>query len=160
MKSIVASLLLNFCLAFSVVPDRGRVRCKCRPSPPGGVTECQSGQTAVCGANNGTCKGSCISVSAQLQPLQYTAELFSKVFNATVTVAALETDKKAWRKNTENVLKSNRTGQDVKIELNGKTFVGSFGLSELAKKNLLTVYSMLGGKNVHIRAPRIRIGLP
>ena len=157
MKLIVASLLLNFCLAFTVVPDRGRVRCKCRPSPPGGVTECQSGQTAVCGASSGTCTGSCISLSAQLQPLQYTAALFSKFINEEVTVDDLMKDQKAARDSIKRTLEKSRNGKDFSITLKGKTFSGSVGLSEEATKQLKAASIMMGGKKVFGRGIGIRL---
>lgn len=99
MSLFVSSLLLScFLMLPPLVVDSGKVRCTCRPSPPGGVTECQSGQNAICTGSGGVCKGSCVSFSNDLRPLAYSAELLSTLFAEKVRAQDLEKDPKGSKK--------------------------------------------------------------
>lgn len=156
MKLFVSNLLLSLCLTLlPAVPDSGRPRCKCRPIPPGGETSCSSGQIAVCNSSKGVCQGACISVNAQLQPLPYSAQLFTELFKEKVSIEDLQKDQKAARSLINKVLESNLKDKDITIKLKGKKFFGSVGLSKVAIDKLKAALVMLGVKP-HLTIPRIR----
>jgi hypothetical protein len=161
MKLFASSILLSLCLILlPPAPDSGRVRCKCRPSPPGGVTECESGQIAVCNSSGGVCKGSCISANAQLQPLQYSAALLTQVLDRDVSIEDLRKDPKASKRNFEALLKSSRDDKPVKLKYKGKEYIVSVGLTEVAINKLKAAGGALAINNrLHIPVP-IGIGHP
>jgi hypothetical protein len=152
MKLFAGSLLLILCLMPLPFTPEGRVRCTCRPSPPGGVTTCQPGQTAICGGRKGVCQGSCISPSAQLQPLQYSAALLSAVTGKNVTEPELKKDPKASKKALEDMLKLGEQGKSGKIKFNGTEHDLAIGLSDVAKSKLKDAIKLL--------ATLIPLGLP
>src|ERR1043165_784270 len=137
MKLFVSNFTLGLFMALlSVAPDSGRARCTCRPSPPGGETVCESGQIAVCGSSDGVCKGSCISVSDRLQPLQYSAQVLSAVVGEGVTVEDLEKKRKDYKGIIDKLLNSSEKDKEVTFEYHRKKFKVSIGLSEIAKRKL------------------------
>lgn len=161
MKLFVSNLLLSLCLTLpSVVSDSGRPRCKCRPIPPGGETSCSSGQIAVCNSSNGVCQGSCISVNAQLQPLQYSAELFTELLKEKVSVEDLQKDQKAAKSMIKKVLESNQKDKAVTIKLKGKNnkFSGSIGLPKVAidKLEAVSVMPVVKVRKIRIPGPPLR----
>lgn len=167
MKLSAGSILLSLCVAvLPATPAGGQVTCKCRPSPPGGVTQCQPGQSAVCNPQNGVCRGSCIDVDAQLKPLPYSAALLSKVLGVEVSVADLEKDPKGSKKLLEELFKISRRDRDGKLKYKGVEYILSVGLSEKAKSKLKAATSALnalmlkGKKGTRIQLPPIRVGRP
>src|SRR2546423_290585 len=69
--------------------------CTCFPSPPGGITRCESGQTAICGYDElGRCDGRCVTIASDLAPLDYAAQLLSEIVAESVSTDNLEQDAK------------------------------------------------------------------
>lgn len=155
MKLSVGSLLLSLFLALlSPAPEKGS-RCTCRPSPPGGVTECQTGQIAVCGGREGVCKGSCLSVNAQLQPLQYSAELLNVVTGEKVTADELKKESKDSKKALGQILKLSEKDRTGKVVFRKKEHVIGIGLPDVARNKLKAAIAALGGAKIFI--PRIGV---
>lgn len=153
--SLFASSLLSFCLTLTpVVPDIGRVPCTCQPSPPGGITECQSGQIAVCNSSHGVCKGFCYSPSEQMAPLQYSAALLTKVFAQEVSVEDLKKEPKDSKKSLEELIKSSQKDVPVKLKYKGVEHLISIGLTDAAVKKLKAAISALV-----VNKSRIGIGI-
>lgn len=144
MNLFAGNILLSLWLTLiPVVPDGGGVRCTCRPSPPGGVTECESGQIAVCNSEGGVCKGSCFSVSAQLEPLPYSAALLTKVLAQEVSVEDLKKDSKSSKRNLEQLIKGSQKDEPVKLKYQGVEHLVSVGLTEVAINKLKAASSVL-----------------
>lgn len=82
MKLFVHSILLSLVvLAFSTISTYGQCSCKCKPDPPGGTTNCESGSIAVCGVKDGECEGYCLTIDEKgLNSLQYGARVLSLFF--------------------------------------------------------------------------------
>lgn len=151
MNLFVSSLLLSCCLTFTPpLPDSGKTRCTCRPRPPGGITECQSGQNAICNGRGGECKGSCISVSPELRPLQFSAELLTQLFETKVSVADLEKDPNGSRKMLAEILKLSKNGESAKLTLRNITREVCVGLTDVAKKKLKSAIKALPVGAVYI----------
>ena len=159
MNFFVISLILSCLTLFLLVPDSGKVRCTCRPSPPGGVTECQSGQNAVCTVSGGVCKGSCISLSTDLQPLQYSAELLSLLFEEKVRVQDLEKDPETSKKLLAEIMNLSKKGKTGTLIFNGRKYPDiCIGLTKAAIDKLkLASKALPASKKIHIPAvPRIK----
>ena len=136
MKLFVGSLLLMLCMLLFPLPPEGMVKCTCRPSPPGGVTQCQPGQIASCKGKGGVCMGSCFSPSAQLQPMQYSAELLSYITGKQVKVADLQKDPKAANEALRKLVEYSERDKSGDFKWGGiKYFIG-IGLSDIAKSKI------------------------
>jgi hypothetical protein len=153
MKLFAASLLM-LCVTLPPHAPEGEVRCTCRPSPPGGVTQCQPGQTAVCRGKGGVCQGSCVSLSAQLEPMRYSAELLKATTGEEVTEAALKKNPKEAKKLLERVIELSDRGKSGDIKVMGRKHYVGIGLSEVAKGKLKAAIKALVVP-VHVTIPPI-----
>jgi hypothetical protein len=157
MSLFVSSLLLSCLLLLPpLVLDSGKVRCTCRPSPPGGVTECQSGQNAICTGSGGVCKGSCVSFSNDLRPLAYSAELLSTLFAEKVRAEDLEKDPKGSKKILDEVVKLSDNGKSGNVTFKGRTRDFCVALSKAAKDKLKSASKALAAGTLYLTVPKVR----
>jgi hypothetical protein len=154
MNFFVINIVLSFLTLFPLVPDSGKVNCTCRPSPPGGVTECQSGQNAICTASGGVCKGSCISFSNELRPLQYSAELVSAALNKSVSESDLQRDPKGSKNLLDKLLEISKKGETGKVKHGGKEYLVCLGLNEVAKNKLKSASKGLATSILYMSIPK------
>lgn len=154
MNSFVLSLALSFLMFFPVVPDSGKINCTCRPIPPGGVTECQSGQNAICTSMGGVCKGSCIRVSDELRPLKYSAEVVTAVLNKNVSESELQKDPKGSKKLIDRLIKISEKGETAKIKHGGKEYLVCLGLNEVGKNKLKSASKALAASIILMSMPK------
>src|ERR1041384_6497123 len=100
-----------------------RPSCKCYPSPPGGITECQPGQIAVCGDDgSGVCRGSCIGLSTQLSALNYAADLLSPILRKPISVNRLTRESYIFRPIITSLLGSSLYHQPVNFIFEGQVY--------------------------------------
>lgn len=77
----VKSFLAGIILIAAAQMAAAQTSCTCKPSPPGGKTECGQGEIAVCGVDDGVCVGRCITVEkGESHPLNVAAQLFTQIF--------------------------------------------------------------------------------
>jgi hypothetical protein len=96
-------------------------------------------------------------LNAQLEPLQYSAELLTTLFDEGVSADELKKDQKAAQKVLKKILEGNQKSKAFSIALNGKKFSGSVGLSEVAVGKVQAALVLVGA-TLHIRrSPRIRV---
>lgn len=156
MSLFVSSLLLScFLVLPPLVLDSGRVKCTCRPSPPGGVTECQSGN-AICTVRDGVCNGSCVSFSTELRPLAYSAELLSTLFAEKVQVEDLEKDPKGSKKILDEIVKLGEKGESGNLTFKGTKRYFCVGLSKVARDKLKSASKSLAASAVYLTVPKVR----
>lgn len=114
-----------------------RPSCKCDPSPPGGIHECEPGQIAVCGDDgSGLCKGSCVGISSQLDPLNYVAELLLPVIRTQISVNRLISEPFIFRPIVIQLLMSSQYDTYVTFTFEGQDYKVSIGLTEVAIEKL------------------------
>lgn len=163
MKSSAGSLLLSLGLTLAACgASLARSKCTCRPSPPGGVTECSAGQIAVCGDDGrGVCKGSCIDPpAADLQPMPYTAAVLRGVLRRDVTEERLRKEAKVFRPIVEKLIKSSRGDKTVTFEFEGARYRLGVGLSDAAENKLRAASAALAVIIKPKAKARINIPLP
>jgi hypothetical protein len=121
--------------------------CTCFPSPPGGITRCESSQTAICGYDElGRCEGRCVTIASGLAPLDYTAQLLSEIVGESLSADDLEGDARNCAVIANLLLDSSEENKAVKFKLNGRPHRVSVGLTEVAKKKLRAAARTLEGR--------------
>jgi hypothetical protein len=135
MKSFVRNFLLGLWVTlFPTMPVMGQSHCKCRPSPPGGVTTChRSGEIAVCGDNGrGICEGSCSSIKTGLLSLEFTAVALTRILEDEVSVMRLRSEAETFKPIIASILASSQNDEPVTINYKDKEFSVSVGLTRIA----------------------------
>lgn len=111
--------------------------CTCFPSPPGAIHRCPDGLIAICGYNAlGTCEGECATVASDLAPLDYTAQLLSKVVGGSLSAGDLEKDAEECAAIVNLLLDSSNQNKAVDFTFNGQSHRVSVGLTDVAKDKL------------------------
>ncbi len=144
MRSSVRNWLL-MCLVLACFEGfaAAQCQCTCRPSPPGGTTQCSHGQIAVCGGSgDGTCRGSCISpLTSGAAGKTWSADsgaidMLRQILHVHITRRDVEGNRTAFDKALDKLIESSKSTEPVRIEFNQGVFVGNVGLSEDAEKQL------------------------
>jgi hypothetical protein len=82
-------------------------------------------------------------VSAQLEPLPYSAALLTKVLAQEVSVEDLKKDSKSSKRNLEQLIKGSQKDEPVKLKYQGVEHLVSVGLTEVAINKLKAASSVL-----------------
>lgn len=118
--------------------------CKCRPSPPGGTTQCESGDIAICSSgDDGTCHGSCIHVPRQTKALDLTATVFTKLFNQEISTSQILENRQAAETVIDRLIESSTLDKTVTVTYGSRRFTLSVGLSESAMTLLKSAKAQL-----------------
>jgi hypothetical protein len=149
MKLLVRSVLTIFLLAGfkSIVPAQSK--CTCRPSPPGGTTQCKSEEIAICGdGGDGTCHGQCIEPpepSRGRYDLDFSAFLVGKILQKDISTRELERNSDTFNQILAKLINSSGSDKTVKVQYKGQQENISVGLSDDAKKLLESAQTQLAG---------------
>jgi hypothetical protein len=163
MRSCARNCLLLFSLLFfSESLAFAECKCSCKPSPPGGTTECAPGQIAVCSASgDGTCHGSCINIPVR-SPIDlgkgigteeepksvdmiFAATLLSRIFGEKISVSQILENREAFEVIFDRLLESPRSDKAVTVVYNHQVFTVSVALTAVAEDELKSARAQLAG---------------
>ena len=124
-------------------------KCTCRPSPPGGTTQCESGAIAICGdAGDGTCHGRCIvppgpDRSPFDYELSFSAFLLGNIFHRNISTMELTDNPATFEQILTQLIKSSATDEPTKLAYKDRQVTVSIGMSDDAKNLLKSAQKQL-----------------
>src|ERR1700722_19775427 len=132
MRVIVRSFI---CIYLVLIPCQavatGQCKCTCRPSPPGGTTECTSEQIAICSdGGNGTCHGSCFDLPGTGGAADLAAAIFGKAFSRNISPADVRQSPTTFTAYLDRALESARSETTASFDYDDRTYRISFGMNE------------------------------
>lgn len=149
MKLCARSLMLLFS-SLALLPSLvcAQCKCTCRPSPPGGTTRCEAGQIAICSdGGDGTCQGSCITVSAEIEPLDLTATLLSRITRKEVSKGQIRENHEAVKTIIDQLMEGSRSDKTFTLDYKDRKFAVSVGMTDRAQNRMAAARAQLNMYN-------------
>lgn len=130
---VIDSSLVLFFILLAVISAFGQTRCKCRPSPPGGVTTCDKRDIAVCGVDDaGVCEGRCVRIVANRtmdRRWGYTTDLLQEILGVDVRKRIRE-EPRIFKRIIDEVILSSERDEPAQFVFDNKQFTVSLGVPE------------------------------
>lgn len=145
---VVNQILIILLYILAPIALQAQKSCTCEPSPPGGITTCPKGWSAICHTDKGICKGVCDTVQAQFAPLIFYRNLLSLITGASIQDEEITRYSSVHLRIIDSLLVSDNLHKTVTIEYGQTSFRVNVSLPTLAVEKLEAATSQLREKGV------------